>query len=89
MYAIRSYYATNPAVPENAIGKPIADAVPIAWSIGTLHQSMKGMVMNAPPTAAKAENALTRIPATDMPANPGGWRDARGLVPSSMFVAAT
>src|SRR5205823_13406460 len=80
--------ATNPIVPESAIGKPITAAVPIAWSIGTLHQSMKGTVMNAPPIAANAENALTRNPKADIPAKPGGAREGLGLRLSRRFVAA-
>src|SRR2546427_5739377 len=78
----------NPIVPESAIGKPITAAVPIAWSIGTLHQSMKGTVMNAPPIAANAESALTRKPKTNIPAKPGGAREGLGLRSSRRWVAA-
>src|SRR5437773_3505942 len=78
----------NPIVPESAIGNPITAAVPIAWSIGTLHQSMKGTVMNAPPIAANAESALTRKPKTNIPARPGGAREGLGLRLSRRFVAA-
>ena len=78
----------KPTVPESAIGNPITAAVPIAANMGTLHQSMKGTVRNAPPIAANAEAALTTKPNTDMPANPGASRVGVGLRSMRRLVAA-
>src|SRR5262249_29241 len=80
--------AMKPMVPDRAIGKPIAAAVPIAVSNGTLHQSMKGTVRNAPPTAANADSALIVNPASDIPASPGGRREGFGLRSRRMLVPA-
>src|SRR3546814_7907182 len=45
------------SVPPNAIGKPIADAVPIAFLIDTLHHTKNGTV-SAPPPTATSEDAV-------------------------------
>ncbi len=75
-------------MPAAAIGKPIAAAVPIAASIGTLHQTMNGTVRNAPPTAAKAERPLIPAPTAKRPAAPGSVRDGFGLRSRKMLSAA-
>lgn len=62
--------------------------MPIAESIGTLHQTMNGTVMKAPPTAANAEMPLIPAPTAESPSGPGSPRVGFGLRSNSRLSAA-
>jgi hypothetical protein len=50
--------------PAKAIKRPIADDVPIANRISTLHQVKKGTTMLPPPIPTMLDTAPIRLPAT-------------------------
>src|SRR6266446_2944329 len=76
-----------PSEPTTAIGKPTADAVPIAVWNGTLQKTRNGIVKVAPPMAASAEQTPITVPATKRPGVGGSCRVGFGFQLKSMLEA--
>jgi hypothetical protein len=69
----------KPMVPPKAIGKPMADAVPIAFLIDTLHHTKNGTVSAPPPTATSEDAVPIKVATPICPLRPGNTRPGLGL----------
>ena len=69
------------------MGKPSAALVATALWMATLHQTMKGTEMKAPPAPTRPATMPIRPPTAVAPRRPGIWRPGLGLRSISIWVA--
>jgi len=76
-----------PAVPDRAMGKPMAAEVPIAWRTGILHQIRKGTDIAPPPPPTQLETPPIRHPTMKMAKVPGSFLVGFGLISKNIWTA--